>query len=191
MAGSSEGGPSRSASVLAIGSSATSCGYSPVASHPSEAHHSSNMSLMTHGRHVPLLVVVQVAFIVIFGFFVEYGPTSDSAVAFNVSSTNESNNLGHYYPSQSRSLLSFFCMVAIGIPLSKRVSSFNPVVRSCYITSDRDIWLGQVLHSLGGKLLVTEGWSLVPSIYTLLCYYAHRDTHRASDKKTDRRHPAR
>jgi ammonium transporter Rh len=53
---------------------------------------------LLHGRHIPYLFVIQGVLIVLFAFFVEYDTVADSAAAFNVSSTDATNNLQHYYP---------------------------------------------------------------------------------------------
>ena len=59
---------------------------------------------MNHGRHIPFLLVIQVAFIVIFAFFVDYDKEAHSARAADKdanATTNEGNSVGHYYPSKS------------------------------------------------------------------------------------------
>lgn len=56
-----------------------------------------------HGRHIPFLLAIQVAFIILFGVFVEYDKEAHSARAFDKdanATTNEGNSLGHYYPSK-------------------------------------------------------------------------------------------
>jgi hypothetical protein len=56
---------------------------------------------LLHGRHIPVLIVLQIAFIILFGFFVEYADELDSAKAAKANATsNEGNSLGHYYPSK-------------------------------------------------------------------------------------------
>lgn len=56
---------------------------------------------MLHGRHVPYLIALQVAFIIIFGIFVDYDLEVHSAKAPSVNATkNEGNTLGHFYPSK-------------------------------------------------------------------------------------------
>ncbi|XP_046657634.1 ammonium transporter Rh type A-like [Daphnia pulicaria] len=58
-----------------------------------------NERFLTHGRHIPFLLGLQVVFIILFGVFVEYDPMAHSARAFDANATtNEGNNLGHYYP---------------------------------------------------------------------------------------------
>ena len=59
-------------------------------------------AFMTHGRHIPFLLLIQVIFIVLFGCFVDYGKQADSARAFDIdvnATTNEGNTLANYYPS--------------------------------------------------------------------------------------------
>ncbi|KAI9559795.1 hypothetical protein GHT06_013802 [Daphnia sinensis] len=56
---------------------------------------------LMHGRHIPFLLGIQVAFIILFGVFVEYDKEAHSARAFDKdanATTNEGNSLGHYYP---------------------------------------------------------------------------------------------
>ena len=56
---------------------------------------------LLHGRHIPVLIVLQIAFIILFGFFVEYADEVDSAKAAKANTTtNEANSIGHYYPSK-------------------------------------------------------------------------------------------
>lgn len=58
---------------------------------------------LMHGRHIPFLLAIQVAFIILFGVFVEYDKEAHSARAFDKdanATTNEGNSLGHYYPSK-------------------------------------------------------------------------------------------
>lgn len=58
---------------------------------------------MVHGRHIPFLLGIQAAFIIIFGIFVEYDKEAHSANAFDIDANatkNEGNSLGHYYPSK-------------------------------------------------------------------------------------------
>jgi len=48
-----------------------------------------------------VLIVLQIAFIILFGFFVEYADEVDSAKAAKANTTtNEANSIGHYYPSK-------------------------------------------------------------------------------------------
>lgn len=57
---------------------------------------------LMHGRHIPFLLGIQVAFIVLFGVFVEYDKEAHSARAFDKDANatkNEGNSLQHYYPS--------------------------------------------------------------------------------------------
>ena len=62
---------------------------------------------LNHGRHIPYLLVIQLAFIIIFGCVVEYDSVADSKAAFNVSDKNEGNNIQHYYPSKFSIEISF------------------------------------------------------------------------------------
>ena len=55
---------------------------------------------MAHGRHIPYLIVIQIALIIIFGCVVEYGDSSDSRAAYEKHDTDEKNRLQHYYPSK-------------------------------------------------------------------------------------------
>lgn len=58
---------------------------------------------LLHGRHIPFLFGIQVAFIIIFGIFVDYDKAAHSARAFDTDANatkNEGNNLQHYYPSK-------------------------------------------------------------------------------------------
>jgi hypothetical protein len=57
---------------------------------------------LMHGRHIPFLLGIQVAFIVLFGVFVEYDKEAHSGRAFDKDANatkNEGNSLQHYYPS--------------------------------------------------------------------------------------------
>lgn len=57
---------------------------------------------LNHGRHIPFLFAIQVAFIILFGIFVEYDDQAHSANAIPANTTtNEGNTLGHYYPSKN------------------------------------------------------------------------------------------
>jgi hypothetical protein len=55
---------------------------------------------MAHGRHIPYLIVIQIALIIIFGCVVEYGESSDSRTAYGKHDKNDKNDLQHYYPSK-------------------------------------------------------------------------------------------
>lgn len=55
---------------------------------------------LLHGRHIPYLMVLQVIFIVLFAFFVDYGTDADSQLAFNATDTSTTNSLQSYYPSR-------------------------------------------------------------------------------------------
>lgn len=60
----------------------------------------SSMSMkhfLNHGRHIPLLFVLEIAFILIFAFCTEYDDGAHSDRAFNVSSTDQENRIQHYY----------------------------------------------------------------------------------------------
>ena len=47
------------------------------------------------------MIVLQIAFIILFGFFVEYADEVDSGKAPKANATsNEGNSIGHYYPSK-------------------------------------------------------------------------------------------
>jgi len=53
---------------------------------------------LLHGRHIPYLLAIQVAFILIFAFCTEYDDAADSKKAYDVSMTDATNRVGHYYP---------------------------------------------------------------------------------------------
>lgn len=52
---------------------------------------------LLHGRHIPLLFVLEIAFILIFAFCTEYDDGAHSLRAFNVSHLDQDNRIQHYY----------------------------------------------------------------------------------------------
>jgi len=57
----------------------------------------SKKHFLTHGRHIPLLFVLEVAFILIFAFCTEYDDYAHSGHGFNKTHLNEQNDIQHYY----------------------------------------------------------------------------------------------
>ena len=56
---------------------------------------------MAHGRHIPYLIALQIAFIILFGCLVEYDEYAHGADAFEMNHHKDrTNRLQHYYPSK-------------------------------------------------------------------------------------------
>ena len=67
----------------------------------------SKKHFLMHGRHIPLLFVLEVAFILIFAFCTEYDDYAHSGHGFNKTHLNEQNDIQHYYSSKFDFLLIF------------------------------------------------------------------------------------
>lgn len=125
---------------------------------------------LSHGRHVPFLLVIQIAFIIIFAFTVEYGDSSDSHKAFGKKSANEGNELQHYYPSNYFFLLVWLALI---VRLFFALSSLCVLWKEVWFKAKHGHLETQIRNWSNGKwkFLGADAWLLVYLIYSV-CHAA-------------------